>query len=41
VDRARKGTAKAWQAVSNPRPGTMLSIFDALVDFCRKKLSRQ
>jgi DegV family protein with EDD domain len=30
VERAREGTAKARQAVSNPRPGTMLSVFDAL-----------
>jgi len=26
----REGAAKAWQAVSHPRPGTMLSVFDAL-----------
>lgn len=31
-DRAREGTAKAWKALSNPRPGTMLSVFDALSD---------
>lgn len=31
ADRAREGTAKAWQAVNNPRKGTMLSVFDALV----------
>jgi len=30
--RAQTGTKKAWQAVSNPRPGTMLSVFDALAD---------
>jgi DegV family protein with EDD domain len=32
ADRAREGTAKAWKALSNPRPGTMLSVFDALSD---------
>jgi len=30
ADRAREGAAKAWQAVNNPRTGTMLSIFDTL-----------
>lgn len=30
ADCAREGTKKAWQAVSNPRTGTMLSVFDAL-----------
>jgi len=30
ADHAREGAKKAWQAVSNPRPGTMLSVFDAL-----------
>ena len=29
-DCAREGAKKAWQAVSNPRAGTMLSIFDSL-----------
>jgi hypothetical protein len=28
----REGTAKAWKALNNPRPGTMLSIFDALAE---------
>jgi hypothetical protein len=32
ADRAKEGTAKAWQALSNPRPGTMLSLFDALLE---------
>jgi uncharacterized protein len=32
ADSAKEGTAKAWQAVNNPRTGTMLSVFDALVD---------
>ncbi|MGB5217450.1 MAG: DegV family protein [Smithella sp.] len=30
ADCAREGAKKAWQAVSNPRTGTMLSVFDAL-----------
>jgi len=29
-DRAKEGAKKAWLAVSNPRTGTMLSVFDAL-----------
>ena len=29
---AKEGAKKAWRAVSNPRPGTMLSVFDALAD---------
>ena len=29
---AEEGRAKAWQAVSNPRLGTMLSVFDVLAD---------
>ena len=29
-DRAKEGAKKAWQAVSHPRTGTMLSVFDAL-----------
>ena len=28
---AQEGRTKAWQAVLNPRPGTMLSVFDALI----------
>lgn len=28
----RKGRNQAWQAVPDPRPGTMLTFFDALVD---------
>jgi hypothetical protein len=32
ADRAKEGTAKAWLALSNPRPGTMLSLFDALLE---------
>ena len=30
--RSKDGAAKAWQAVSNPRAGTMLSVFDALAE---------
>ena len=29
---AKEGSVRAWQAVSDPLPGTMLSIFDVLVD---------
>ena len=29
---AKEGSVRAWQAVSNPLPGTMLSVFDALTD---------
>jgi len=34
---ARDGRDQAWQAVHNPVPGTMLTVFDALVDFLEKK----
>jgi len=37
--RVREGTAKAWQAVSNPRPGTMLSVFDALADVLAREVN--
>lgn len=30
--RAREGKTKAWQALVNPRRGTMLNVFDALAD---------
>jgi hypothetical protein len=39
ADRAKEGTAKAWQAVNNPRPGTMLSVFDALVDVLPQEIN--
>ena len=29
---AKEGNARAWQAVSDPLPGTMLSVFDVLAD---------
>jgi uncharacterized protein len=29
---AKVGSERAWQAVSDPRPGTMLSVFDVLTD---------
>jgi DegV family protein with EDD domain len=32
AEHAKEGAKKAWQAVSNPRRGTMLSVFDALAD---------
>jgi uncharacterized protein len=31
-DCARKGRTLAWKAVNDPRPGTMLSVFDALAE---------
>ena len=34
---AKAGRDLAWQAVSNPLPGTMLTVFDALVDFLETK----
>jgi uncharacterized protein len=39
ADRAKEGTAKAWLAVNNPRPGTMLSVFDALVDVLPQEIN--
>jgi hypothetical protein len=39
ADRAREGATKAWQAVSNPRPGTMLSVFDALADILPREIN--
>ena len=30
---AREGRDLAWQAVHNPVPGTLLTVFDALADF--------
>jgi uncharacterized protein len=29
---AKEGRDRAWKAVADPRPGTMLSVFDALID---------
>jgi DegV family protein with EDD domain len=29
---AKEGSVRAWKAVSDPRPGTMLTIFDVLTD---------
>ncbi len=31
-DCAQEGRARAWKAVNDPRPGTMLSVFDALAE---------
>jgi DegV family protein with EDD domain len=39
ADRAKEGTAKAWLAVNNPRAGTMLSVFDALVDVLPREIN--
>jgi len=39
AERAREGTTKAWQAVSNPRAGTMLNVFDALVDVLPQRIN--
>jgi DegV family protein with EDD domain len=39
ADHAIEGSKKAWQAVSNPRPGTMLSVFDALVDILSQEIN--
>jgi len=39
ADRAKEGTAKAWQAVNNPKTGTMLSVFDALVDVVPQEIN--
>ncbi|MFP4474626.1 MAG: DegV family protein [Desulfatibacillaceae bacterium] len=36
-DRARDGREKAWRAVHNPQPGTMLSVFDALEEALAEK----
>jgi len=38
ADRAREGKIKAWQAVTHPRPGTMLSVFDALTETLPRNL---
>ena len=32
VDAAAEGRRRAWLAVKNPKPGTMLTLFDAFVD---------
>jgi hypothetical protein len=39
ADCAKEGAVKAWQAVSNPRPGTMLSVFDALADVLPREIN--
>ncbi|MGD0279282.1 MAG: DegV family protein [Smithella sp.] len=39
AERAREGAKKAWQAVSNPRPGTMLSVFDSLANSLLEEIS--
>jgi dihydroxyacetone kinase-like predicted kinase len=37
ADAIRQGRDRAWQAVHNPRPGTMLTVFDALVEALEEK----
>lgn len=32
TEKAALGREKAWQAIAQPRPGTMLSVFDSLTD---------
>jgi DegV family protein with EDD domain len=39
ANRAKEGATKAWQAVSNPRSGTMLSVFDALADILPQEIN--
>ncbi len=39
ADRAKDGAKKAWQAVSNPRSGTMLNVFDALAEVLTQDLN--
>ncbi len=39
TDRAREGTIKAWRAISNPRTGTILSVFDALSNALPEKIN--
>ncbi|MEJ2100178.1 MAG: DegV family protein [Desulfobacterales bacterium] len=34
---AKSGRDQAWQAVSKPMPGTMLTVLDTLVDFLEKR----
>lgn len=36
---AQEGRTKAWQAVLNPRPGTMLSVFDALIEVLPQEIN--
>lgn len=36
---ARAGKIKAWQAISHPRTGTMLSVFDALAEVLPRNLN--
>ncbi len=32
IGAARRGRDRAWEAIADPRPGTMLSVFDALAE---------
>jgi len=36
---AAEGAQKAWHAVSHPRPGTMLSVFDTLVAVLKEEIT--
>ncbi len=37
---AQEGNARAWKAIADPKPGTMLTVFDALEDIlCRENFS--
>ncbi|SEM25649.1 hypothetical protein SAMN04489760_10853 [Syntrophus gentianae] len=36
ADGAENGRVQAWQAVADPKPGTMLTLFDALVESLQK-----
>jgi DegV family protein with EDD domain len=40
IPSAKKGRDLAWKAVSNPQKGTMLSVFDALVETLEKEQLR-
>lgn len=39
VRSARAGREFAWKAISDPRPGTMLTVYDALVEILEENLS--
>jgi dihydroxyacetone kinase-like predicted kinase len=38
VRSARLGRDHAWKAISDPKPGTMLTVYDALVEILEEKL---
>jgi len=41
ADKASEGKARAWQAVADPRPGTMLTVFDRLATVLSATLDQQ